>query len=365
MLAIKMINQIMRGDIMKYEYERYRGQLKGYLFEIVIMELLRKNQFTDINLASEPNNRVRERRLGFIEFKGRGCWHQIDYPCDYNKLIPFSYPIRLLGEVKFNKSRLSKEHIREYIGVIKDIQENYFVDDGVSLRNFYPRKMEIGVYFSANGFQEEAEKLAYAHGIKTISYENNFLVNQLKVLVEEFERDYLSINCLREHNWNTFRQEIINTIRYGEYNNYLREHPYIVDGYGEIVDRIRRVISDIRSSFIGATATGVFIHFVGDSDFPYELFQHSDEGICRVYYDVNDLGKRYFWMEISDDIHRRRFYFTPPESLDSAAVFGKDNAINEKERLFHTLSVNIMMNGISRSLVLHLDEDWLNAIRCK
>ena len=117
--------------------------------------------------------------------------------------------------------------------------------------------------------------------------------------------------------------------------------------------------------YIGATATGVFIHFVGDSDFPYELFQHSDEGICRVYYDVNDLGKRYFLMEISDDNHRRRFYFAPLESLDSAAVFGKDNVINEKESLFHTLSVNIMMNGIWRSLVLHLDDDWLNAIRCK
>lgn len=100
-------------------------------------------------------------------------------------------------------------------------------------------------------------------------------------------------------------------------------------------------------------------------DFSNELFQHSDEGICRVYYDVNDLGKRFFWMEIRDDIHRKRFYFTPPESLDYAAVFGKDNVINEKESLFHTLNVNIMINGITRSLVLHLDEDWLNAIRCK
>ena len=95
------------------------------------------------------------------------------------------------------------------------------------------------------------------------------------------------------------------------------------------------------------------------------LFQENDEGRCRVYYDYDYSRNRYFWMEISGDDLKRRFYFTPPESLDYAAVFGKDNVINEKESLFHTLNVNIMINGITRSLVLHLDEDWLNAIRCK
>ena len=165
---------------MRNECKTPRSQLKGYLFEIVIMELLRKNQFNNINVASEPGDRVRENRAGFIEFKGRGCWHQIDCPCDYNKFIPFSYPLRLLGEVKFYKKPLSKEHIREYIGVLKDIQENYFVADGIDIQNFYPRKLEIGVYFSANGFQEEAEKLAYAHGIRTISYRNNHLIVSAK-----------------------------------------------------------------------------------------------------------------------------------------------------------------------------------------
>lgn len=348
---------------MEREYGLYRSQLRGYLFEIVIMELLRKNQFSNINVASEPNDRVREVRPGFIEFKGRGCWHQIDCPCDYNKLIPFSYPLRLLGEVKFYKTHLSKEHIREYIGVIKDIQENYFVADGVNPQDFYPRKMEIGVYFSANGFQEEAEKLAYAHGIKTVSYENNLLINRLKVLVEELEKNYLSIKCLKDNTWNAFRQKFIDALLYGYHNNYVGYNPYLADGYGEIIDRIRQALIDIRSSFIATTATGVFLHFVGDSDFPDELFQETDEGRCRIYYDIDNFRNRYFWMEISGDNLRRRFYFTPPESLDFASVFGNEMVLNEKERLFRALSVNIRLNGISRSLTLHLDEDWLDAIR--
>lgn len=348
---------------MDREYGGYRRQLKGYLFEIVIMELLLKNQFSVVNAGFEPEDRVREIRPGFIEFKGRGCWHQIDCPCDYNRLIPFSYPMRLLGEVKFYKTRLSKEHIREYIGVIKDIQENYFVADGVNPQDFYSRKMEIGVYFSANGFQKEAEKLAYAHGIKTVSYENNILIDQLKSLIEELEKNYISVKCLKDHIWNTFRQDFIYDIRYGYFHNYNRHHPYVADGYADIIRRIHDAIVNIRSSFIAATATGVFLHFVGDSDFPTELFRDTDIGRCRIYYDIDNSRNRFFWMEISEDNLRRRFYFTPPESLDYAAVFGNNIVLNEKERLFRTLSINIMLNGISRSLTLSLDTDWLDAIR--
>ena len=348
---------------MEREFSLSRSQLRGYLFEIIVMELLFKNQFSEINVAAEPNDRVREVRPGFIEFKGRGCWHQIDCLCDYNKLIPFSYPLRLLGEVKFYKSNLSKEHIREYIGVIKDIQENYFVADGANPRDFYPRKMEIGVYFSANGFQEEAEKLAYAHGIKTVSYENNLLINRLKFLVEDLEKNYLSVRCLKDNIWNAFRREFIDAIRYGYPDNHAGHHPYTADGYGEIVEEIRQTLVSIRSSFIATTATGVFLHFVGETDFPDELFQYSDEGRCRIYYDIDNFRNRYFWMEITGDDLRRRFYFTPPESLDFASVFGNEIVLNEKERIFRTLNVNINSNGISRNLTLHLDRDWLDAIR--
>lgn len=348
---------------MERENNLDRSKLRGYLFEIIIMELLLKNQFSEINVSAEPDDRVREIRPGFIEFKGRGCWHQIDCPCDYSNLIPFSYPLRLLGEVKFYKTHLDKKYIREYIGVIKDIQENYFVADGVDPSDFYPRKMEIGVYFSANGFQAEAEKLAYAHGIKTVSYENNYLINELKLLVEELERNYLSIRCMKDNTWNTFRRNFIEAIRLGYPIHNIRYRSHFADGYEAIIERIRQALLNIRSSFIATTATGVFIHFVGSSDFPYDLFQENDEGRCRVYYDYDNFRNKYFWLEISGDNQRRRFYFTPPESLDLASVFGDEIVLNEKERLFRTLSVNIKLNGISRSLTLHLDELWINAIR--
>ncbi len=342
------------------EYNLYRSQLKGYLFEIIILELLRKNNFSEVQPDREPDDRVRELRPGFIEFKGRGCWHQIDCPCDYTQFIPFMYPIRLLGEVKYYKNPLEKKHLREYIGVIKDIQENYFVADGVDPQEFYPRKTEIGVYFSASGFQDEAEKIAYAHGIKTISYANNPLIDRLKDLIDELEKNYISVQCLKDHTWNTFRQAFIEALRYRTPMGY---HHYMADGCENIIEHIQHAIGAISSSFIATTATGVFLHFVGSEPFPDEPFEFSDEGRCRVYYSNDNFRHRFFWLELAEDEQRRRFYFTSPSSLDHAAVFGSEIVLNEKERVFQALSVNIQINGISRSLTLHLDEGWLNAIR--
>lgn len=345
------------------EYGLYRSQLKGYLFEIIIMELLRKNKFTEINVSTESRDRVRETREGFIEFKGRGCWHQIDCPCDYCGQIPFSYPLRLLVEVKFYKTPLEKKHIRGYIGIIKDIQENYFVADGINPQNLYPRKMEIGVYFSASGFQAEAEKLAYAHGIKTVSYENNYLLDRIKTLIDELEKNYLSVKCMKNNIWNSFRQELIQVIRYGHLASEIRYRNYWADGYMRVLDNIHKSLVEIKSSFIATTVTGVFLHFVSAADFPVELFQESDRGSCTIHYEYDNFGNRFFWMEISGDDSHRRFFFTPPESLDQASVYGHEIVLNEKERIFKVLNVTIELNGVVRNLTLSIDEDWLDLAR--
>ena len=106
-------------------------------------------------------------RANFVELKGRGGWHQIDCPFDYDGFIPFLYPVRLLGEAKFLQKEVQKNSIRSFIGVLKDIQENYFVDDSLTDSMVRGRRMELGAFFAANGFNPEAEKLAYAHGIRT------------------------------------------------------------------------------------------------------------------------------------------------------------------------------------------------------
>ena len=82
-----------------------------------------------------------------------------------------------------------------------------------------------------------------------------------------------------------------------------------------------------------------------------------------MYYNYDNYGQRYFWLELSGDPEKRKFYFTPPESLNMASVYGGEIVLNEKECLFRTLNVSIRLNGIMRNLILHLDCDWLEIIR--
>ena len=349
---------------MRGEYGILRSQLKGYLFEIVMLELLCKNGFSVVNSATEPKNRVRENRDGFIEFRGRGCWHQIDCPCDYDTLIPFTYPLRLLGEAKFYKSPLEKTHIRSFIGVIKDIQENYFIDEGIDVDHAYPRKNEIGVYFAANGFQAEAEKLSYAHCIKTISYSNNPILERLKDCITLLEENYLSVESIKKGNSIIFKRAFTNFIKTGNFAYFgsLMDLQYFEEGYEGALRDLFGSLQKIETSFIGSTQTGVFFHFVGYDMFPTELFRTTDERYCMIYYNHN-----FFWLEFAQDDEKRRFYFTPPKSLSMAAVFGYETVVNEKKKLFGTLNINIKINGMHRNLILHIDnnalEEYWNQIK--
>ena len=184
------------GSLMRGEPDNLRRQLKGHLFELTLQVLLQKNGFIPVVASREPGNRIRENRKGFVEVRGRGCWHQIDCLCDYQYMVPFSYPLRMIGEAKYYSKHLSKRHMRAFIGVLKDIQENYFISDTQDVHESYPRRTEIGVYFAANGFQKEAEKLAYVHGIKTISYKNHAIINKIKRGIDDLEENMLSVNCM-------------------------------------------------------------------------------------------------------------------------------------------------------------------------
>ncbi len=171
-----------------------KAQAKGYLYEIFIAHLLKQNSF----LPCRQNNRVnRDYKCGVVsldgEIEGRGTKHQIDFTGIYSKNIPFVYPIRLLSECKYWTKKsgtlfksVSKSFIREYIGVYKDLSENYHsrdIDDKV-------RFLDIPIIFSAGGFDSEAEKLAWSHGINLVSHSEipilrdvligiNYLVNNV------------------------------------------------------------------------------------------------------------------------------------------------------------------------------------------
>lgn len=344
--------------LMEFDNNTIRGQIRGYLFELAIVYLLKNNGFNLIEVNDRKT--VRRKSNNIIEIKGRGTWHQIDCPFDYNIITPFMFPLRMIGEVKFYSDAVHKEKIREFIGVIKDIQENYIVNEQnkYNYNMLKPRYIEIGVYFSANGFQREAENLAYAHGIKTISYLNNPVIKEIKDSIIDLEQS--AINAKNRKKYFEYIEHRILQIDSSNINSniFKKSEKIYIENY---INSVKSIVTN----FVATNDTGVLFHFISKDLFPFKLFDGVDERECRVRYETLDNKNSRFWIEFSDDTvsPKSRFYFTPPKELEKAASFGGNKIFDEKKRIFNKLSLNYKVNNIQRSLVLKIEEKWLETLR--
>lgn len=332
------------------------------MWELVILRLIRENGFQEIQ--SVDNVRTRCDREQFFEMRGRGCWHQIDCPCEYDKFIAFINPIRLLGEVKFYTNPIKKEHIRQFVGVLKDIQENYFTTDFGNTPS--ERFTELGAFFSSSGFDKEAEKLAFAHNIKTVSHKNVWILDPIKRSLEELERNYLSAKeCVSEGQQSDFVRAFKRCLEDDDGAiSYFSRRFLPADGFNETIYHLKESFRAINCSFIATTSGGALLHFVGEQDFPENLFQDTDRQLTRVFY-FRKNSARYFYLEFAADQHRRKYYFNPPMALDQAAFYGPREAVNEKRHVFKSIHVTRQISGLSRNLVLELDQGWLDQVEAQ
>jgi hypothetical protein len=340
-----------------------RGQLRGYIFEVVIRYLLELNDF--VQISTPVVNKIQITNYNKIEIKGRGTWHQIDSPCIYKKSIPFIYDVRMLAEVKFYSTEIQKSKIREYVGTIKDISENYFIDELNTIEN-QARYTDIGVFFSANGFQVEAEKLAFAHGIKTISYSNNSIMNNIKPIIENLESQCLrAAHCISEGNQNQFMQQLRDLLLSPEAPDLLNsfERRFMPEGnFAQSVNSLSENLLGIRSSFFGVTGTNYFIHFISNNPFPSHLFERTDERECRIYYEEN--GALFFLKILGEEgIEDSRIYFSAPRTLLDEVFHGGRTILDEKGRHFSIIKVSTTINDINRNLTLKLDIKWIDRLR--
>ncbi|MDO4921260.1 MAG: hypothetical protein Q4E64_05490 [Phascolarctobacterium sp.] len=369
----------MKGDSVSQ-----RGQIRGFLFEYAILKMLQNNGFGIVEIP-DTEERIREKRRNFIELKGRGAWHQIDCPCDYNIISPFMYPIRILGEVKCYKNPIEKEKIRNFIGVVKDIQENYFADElELDITGLPKRFIEVGAFFSYSGFNKEAEFLAYAHGIKTISYQDNFLVAGICDAVYQLEKN-ISYKNFTNKGMKAYRDiierlHIADREKFFENLNQLQLDDYFSDELdiktkgisGFYVYNLKKFIDNlltVKSSFIATNDDGLVIHFIGDGAFPNEIFEDRDEAFCNVYY--RGTNQKSYWLELEKynyqeyghkEKENTKFYFSPPRLLLEAIKNSEENIKSIKQEIFHKMVVHKKINGKQRTLIIHINPNqFLNS----
>jgi len=263
-----------------------RGQLRGYIFEVIIRVLLKQNGWRLVSNVEYGRTRLTSNYE--VEIKGRGSWHQIDTPCTFSRKVPFMYPLRLLAEVKYYKDEVQKDSIRAYIGVIKDISENYFIDDTHTIKS-QRRYTDVGVFFSAKGFNSEAVNLAFAHGIKTISYRTNPLMRAITDLIYKIEQGLSCEPTIGRGRRLAFMSDLENLMSSfaSNYEQFISTYD-ITPVVAKQLDEMFALLQGLQTSFFGTTASGVFLHFISQDTFPTDLFSDTDEQRCRIYF-TNDM----------------------------------------------------------------------------
>ena len=172
-------------------------QAKGYIFESVILKLLQKSGY--INIRSSV-------------LRGRGAYHQIDAYGIFSIPTPFIYPLRLICETKCYKNSIKLPHIRNFVGVMKDISENYIIGEHNN-RNTPDRYTDAGCFFGAGSFTIPAQEYAWAHNIFIVSFHEipllKPIVNKIKSFVND-KRNLLrnmSIDIVRKTFWERYSND--------------------------------------------------------------------------------------------------------------------------------------------------------------
>lgn len=255
-----------------------------------------------------------------VEIYGRGTKHQIDLPYEFLYPLPFLNPIQVLGEVKYRNKKIDKSFIREFIGVIDDISQNHVVSHKSSVSGLEVRRLTQGLFISASGFDKEAEKLAYAHNIKLIAFNNNPVFLPILNKIDEICSGFSA-------------------------NPWI--NPYTMD---ELSDFDQFFKTRIKSYFLATTTTGHLMYFISFNDFYFDSRQKYYD--ATVTYSDKIEEENYVQLHLDNMI----FHSSLPntiykEFIEQNKKYG--NAITAKQQHFSPLTIYKMINGNMRIIQIY------------
>jgi hypothetical protein len=320
------------------------SQTRGKIFEALIKYYLSQHGYTIIPENIRNYYGIKKRSNG-LNVKGRGAYHQIDALGQFQFIIPFVYPIRLIAEAKcYNSTRIKSmgiNKIRDFVGVVKDISENYVIDTYRDLKyKSRFRFTDSGVFFSTLPFSKNAEMYAYAQGI--------YLIPCPQVLP--------FVNCLysQMNRNNEFKQKVENFIvelNQGRFSN--------------INDLELESDIDIYSYF-GMVMSWLPILISSKKQMPLEAFRDTDNIDVEIGYNYIENEERRTIPSFQIRFNNWQGNFQIPFYMFAEYVksinFFEDMA-NMKEKNLNYIDIPFRIGEIRRIIRLNIDIDWLNNYR--
>lgn len=314
-----------------------KPQFKGYILEEALAYLIRTTGYdlitnplsSDPDLSNLPNG---------LNLRGRGANHQIDVLGELKWIPAFNFPIRLMVEAKFRSAKTGINIVREQVGILSDVNENYFtVTDG----NIKPRYRYTSAIFSTSGFSKPAIDMAIAHQIPLIDLSGNSY-RDLKEAINIFSETVFS-------NSNTISKKkarlLVNYLRKKLRNFHSDENENINTHLKDAIDAlIRKIRIDYKELFVGMSLGGFMLILKEDN-------LNTSNGFIRYAKEKPTHDVKINWSNTEPEkwIIRPKensdyqLTFKLPEKLRKWIYETSDDkyaeAINSKEKYFSRISV--------------------------
>lgn len=338
------------------------SQVRGAILEEAVLYLLEKFGYKTIEaVPAHQDESIRGGHSG-LEVRGRGSWHQIDALASFRSSPAFMYPLRLMVEAKCYQAHrtVGIEVVRNAVGVLKDISENYFSVPSGGADVQVPRFNYHSAIFSTSGYTSGAIDYALAHQVFLIQYENVPVIRPLIDAIMQFDE-----NCITR-----LGKRSISEVR-KRYRSAIRDEMYEVDiqqfithrGIELINGALANSLARIQGSYFGMLQGRWPLHLLTSTPVPPMAFI-SDAIRCRVtgyetgewkFTPVEFQENQDGWFELE---------FNLPEGIANlvAKNWGDREAVaNIKQQHFSYIDLSGQIGDIQRSVRLELDQEWINA----
>jgi hypothetical protein len=321
-------------------------QLRGLVLEEIILILLSKAGYRI--LKSGEDTSIRDGASG-LETQGRGEWHQVDALVAYDHTPAFLYPIRLALEAKAylptpkSNGKVGIGVIRNAVGVVKDLNENYFSDREQTLK--LKRYNYVYSIFSLSGFTENAQRYAVAHQIYLIQYHHNYLFDNIKNLLSQLEGT--TARQLRQLDIRKGLRSVL--------ENPDQHRGNLQEIFRNEAEFIRELLDEV--GYIGSSYFGLL-----NGEYPIHIFSERpinnldrDEYEIPIWVDENGM--------VIIELMNNNLYFELPEVV--AQILKEvwtDNlrVANLKRRNLSFITLSGIIGNIRRNIRLTLDLNWLD-----
>jgi hypothetical protein len=325
-------------------------QIRGLVLEEIILVLLSKAGYRI--LKAQEDALIRDGKAG-LEVQGRGEWHQVDALVAYDHTPAFLFPIRLGLEAKAyfptesSSGKVGIEVIRNAVGVVKDLNENYFSDSAQTLK--LKRYNYVYSIFSLNGFTKNAQRYAMAHQIYLVQYYHNQLFSGIRTKLGQLDGKAAMGS----------KQSDIRGMLKGFFTNpgkYRHELRNIFDQEIDLIENLLEEVNHIGGSYFGLLNGEYPIHIVSERPIDNNL----DKDEYEVYINARTNGI------VEINLNNNNLLFELPiviaQLLENLWVDDKRiyDASDYKRRNISFITLSGIIGGVRRNLKLILNNEWLN-----